>query len=57
MTNKLQNSPIMQAFNQMMNGKSQEQKIQTLLNLAKSKGIDVNKKMFSQEDLKKLNLL
>lgn len=44
-------------FNQMMQGKSNEQQIQTLLNSAKSKGIDINKKMFSEADLKALGLI
>ena len=57
MTNKLQNNPVMNMFNQMMSGKTTEQQIQTLINSAKSRGIDINKKMFSAEDLKKLNLM
>ena len=53
----LQRSPMMGLFNQMMQGKSNEQQIQTLLNSAKSKGIDINKKMFSEADLKALGLI
>jgi len=48
--------PQMQMFNQMMAGKTPEQQIQTILNMAKSKGIDVNQKMFSDDDLRKLGL-
>ena len=40
MTNKLQNNPVMNMFNQMMSGKTTEQQIQTLINSAKSRGID-----------------
>ena len=42
----------MQSFNQMMSGKTPEQQIQTILNMAKSRGFDINQKMFSEEDLK-----
>lgn len=42
----------MQSFNQMMSGKTTDQQIQTLLNMAKSRGFDINQKMFSEADLK-----
>lgn len=48
---------MMGLFNQMMQGKSKGQQIETLLNSAKSKGIDVNKKMFTEADLRALGLL
>lgn len=53
---KMQNNPMMGMFNQMMKGKSKEQQIQTLLNSAKSKGIDINAKQFTEQDLKMLGL-
>lgn len=53
---KLQNIPQMQSFNQMMSGKTLDQQIQTLLNMAKSRGFDINAKMFSEEDLKTFGL-
>lgn len=53
---KLNNIPQMQSFNQMMSGKTTDQQIQTLLNVAKSRGFDVNAKMFSEEDLKSFGL-
>ena len=56
MAGKMQGTPMMNLFNQMMHGKSQQEKIQTLLNSAKSRGIDINKKMFSENDLKSLKL-
>lgn len=56
MAGKMQGTPMMNLFNQMMSGKSQQEKIQTLLNSAKSRGIDINKKMFSENDLKSLKL-
>lgn len=47
----LNNTPAMQAFNQMMSGKSKDQQIQTIMNLAKTKGIDPNEKIFSREEV------
>jgi len=49
--------PQMQMFNQMMNGKTPEQQMQTILNMAKSKGIDINQKMFSESDLRNFGLM
>ena len=56
MSGQLQNLPQMQMFNQMMSGKTQAQQIETLLNMARSKGIDMNAKMFSEADIKQLGL-
>lgn len=39
---------------QMMQGKTKEQQIQTLLNAAQSRGFDINAKIFSEEDVKSL---
>ena len=54
MSGQLQNHPLMGTFNKMMQGKSPEQQFETLLNIAKSKGIDVNKKQYSAEDLRQM---
>lgn len=51
----LQNNPAFGMFQQMMQGKTEEQQIQTLMNLAKSKGI-ADTKLFSEEDLKTLGI-
>ena len=48
--------PQMQMFNQMMNGKTPEQQMQTILNMAKSKGIDINQKIFTEADLKSFGI-
>lgn len=56
MAGMFNNHPLMKQFNQMMAGKNREQQAQTLLNLAQSRGIDINKKMFSEQDLKKFGL-
>lgn len=42
----------MVSFNQMMAGKTPDQQVQTILNMAKSRGFDINAKMFSEDDLK-----
>lgn len=44
----------MNLFNQMMNGKSREEQIQTLLNSAQNRGMDINQKIFSQQDVNRL---
>ena len=50
------NHPAMAQFNKMMQGKTLEQQKQTILNLAKSNGIDPNRKIFSESDLRMLGL-
>lgn len=57
MQGQFQNNPIMGVFNQMMSGKNTQQQLQTLLNTAKSKGIDIDAKTFSAEDLRTLGLI
>lgn len=56
MAGSLQNNPTMGLFNQMMGGKDTRTQMQTLLNCAKSKGMDIDKKIFSEADLKALGL-
>ena len=38
-------------FNKMMAGKSPQEQFKTLLNAAKSRGLDVDAKIFTKEDL------
>lgn len=54
MQNRLQAMPEMQIFNQFFGGKNSQDQMQTLLNMANEKGIDINEKKFSAEDLKQL---
>lgn len=56
MAGQLQNMPEMQMFNQMMSGKNPQQQAQTILNMAKSKGIDPNAKIFNEQDLQMFGL-
>ena len=51
-----QNNPMLAAFNKMMSGKNTTEQFRTLLNAAKNKGIDVDAKIFTKEDLKTLGL-
>ena len=53
---KFQNHPVMQQFNQMMAGKNPQQQMQTILNMAKSKGFDINQKIFTEEQARQLGL-
>lgn len=46
----------MDIFNQMMNGKDAQQQFQTIFNMAKSRGFDVNKKIFSEQDLQSIGI-
>lgn len=43
-------------FNQMMSGKNPQQQFQTIFNMAKSRGFDVNKKIFSEQDLQAIGI-
>lgn len=57
MQGQMQNHPQMALFNQMMQGKNTQQRLDTLINAAKSNGIDINKKVFSENDLRSMKLL
>lgn len=57
LSGKYDNHPIMKGIYRMLQGKSPAEKAQILLNLAQSKGIDVNAKIFSETDLKPFGLL
>lgn len=46
----------MDMFNQMMNGKNPQQQMQTIMNMAKNRNFDVNKKIFSEQDLQALGI-
>lgn len=53
---QIQNHPMMAQFNQMMQGKSSEQQLQTILNMAKSKGIDINAPLLTEQQARQLGL-
>lgn len=42
MQGNFQNHPLFPMYQQMMQGKTQQQKFQTLINSAQSRGIDIN---------------
>ena len=56
MSGAFQGSPAMSAFNKMMAGKSPQEQFKTLLNAAKSQGLDVDAKIFTKEDLRAFGL-
>lgn len=45
-----------QTFNQMMGGKSDQQQMQTILNMAKSRGLDINAKIITEQQAQQLGL-
>ena len=47
-----QNPQMRSLFNQMMQGKTRQEQIQTILNAAKSNGVDINQKVFPEELIK-----
>lgn len=53
---QLQNHPMMAQFNQMMQGKNPEQQLQTILNMAKSKGLDLNAPILTEQQARQLGL-
>lgn len=46
----------MAQFNQMMSGKTPEQQLQTILNMAKSKGLDINAPILTEQQARQLGL-
>ena len=56
MQGQFRTHPQMPLFNQMMQGKNKNQQIDTILNAAKSNDFDVDRKIFSEADLKALKL-
>ena len=48
--------PQMQMFNQMMAGKTPQQQMQTILNMAKSKKFDTNAIIITEQQAKELGL-
>lgn len=53
---QLQNHPMMAQFNQMMQGKTPEQQIQTIMNMARSKGLDINAPILTEQQARQLGL-
>lgn len=47
-----QNPQMRSLFNQMMQGKTRQEQMQTILNAAKSNGVDINQKVFPVELIK-----
>ena len=43
-------------FTKLMQGKNPQQQWETLMNFAQTNGVDINKKQFTREDLRKVGL-
>ena len=52
----LRNHPMMAQFNQMMQGKTPEQQMQTIMNMARSKGLDINAPIITEQQARQLGL-
>lgn len=50
------NHPLMKQAQNMLSGKSKQGQIETLLNTAKTLGLDLNEKRFSAEQLRSLGI-
>lgn len=60
LANKLNSMPqyqqYVQSFNQMMNGKNDQQQMQTILNMAQSRGIDIHAPIITEQQAQQLGL-
>lgn len=56
MMGQLKNHPLMGDFTKLMQGKNPQQQWDTLMNFAQTNGVDINKKQFTREDLRKAGL-
>lgn len=52
----LKSNPMVASILQMLNGKTDEQKCQAILDLCRQRGIDPNAKIFSEQQLREFGL-
>ena len=50
------NHPLMKQVQSMLQGKSNQEQIQTLINTAQTLGLDINEKRFTAEQLQQLGI-
>ena len=50
------NHPLMKQVQSMLQGKSKQEQIQTLINTAQTLGLDINEKRFTAEQLQRLGI-
>ena len=50
------NHPLMKQVQSMLQGKSRQEQIQTLINTAQTLGLDINEKRFTAEQLQQLGI-
>ena len=53
---KFANHPLMKQVQSMLQGKSRQEQIQTLINTAQTLGLDINEKRFTAEQLQRLGI-
>ena len=53
---KFANHPLMKQVQAMLQGKSRQEQIQTLINTAQTLGLDINEKRFTAEQLQRLGI-
>lgn len=56
MQGQFANHPIMKQVQSMLQGKSKQEQIQTLINTAQTLGLDINEKRFTAEQLQRLGI-
>lgn len=50
------NHPLMKQVKSMLQGKSRQEQIQTLINTSQTLGLDINEKRFTAEQLQRLGI-
>lgn len=56
MQGQFANHPLMKQVQSMLQGKSKQEQIQTLINTAQTLGLDINEKRFTAEQLQRLGI-
>ena len=56
MQGQFANHPLMKQVQSMLQGKSRQEQIQTLINTAQTLGLDINEKRFTAEQLQRLGI-
>lgn len=54
---RFNNHPLMAQYKKMMDGKTDQEKLQTLMNIAKEKGWDLTSIRFTEDQARKIGLI
>lgn len=57
MNGEFNNHPVVLAIQKMLNGKTPQEKAQILINLLRSRGVDVDNLRFTKEELRNFGLI